>query len=153
MRTGRGPLNRDAAAYVVVAMVSGTGKANPPRRRAHASVRRPNRVAVTLTDDELADLRAVARRDGMAVAAWLGRAGMDAVRGRDVPASTALRDALEEVRRASARVREIGVLLNQAVARLHSTGRPGESLESAARIASRRLERLDEAVLTLLDAQ
>lgn len=73
-------------------------------------------------------------RDGGRRVAWAGRDGRGEGPGR-------------------ARVREIGVLLNQAVARLHSTGRPGQSLEPAARIAARRLERLDEAVLTLLDAR
>lgn len=134
-------------------MIMVTSAAPPPRRRKHAPVRRPNRLAVTLTDDELAELKAAARESGMAAGAFLAQAGLDAARGRHVPASRALADALTETRQASALVRKIGVLLNQAVARLHTTGTPGKDLEPIARAAARYLQRLDEAVLELLDAQ
>jgi len=42
-------------------------------------------------------------------------------------------------------VRRIGVNLNQAVARLNSTGQRGEDLGPAAQMCSRVIRRLDEA--------
>lgn len=133
-------------------MVPVIGNTPPPRRRERARTRRPNRVTVTLTDGELTEYKAAAKREEMAVGAFLARAGLDAARGRDIPASAALRDALTETRKAAALTRQIGVLLNQAVAALHAIGKPVDSLEPIARVAERRLERLDEAVLALLDS-
>ena len=55
------------------------------------------------------------------------------------------REALGELMRASGLVRKIGVLLNQAVARLNATGqRPGE-LVPVAQACLRRVDRLDAA--------
>ena len=56
-----------------------------------------------------------------------------------------LREALGELMRAAGLVRRIGVLLNQAVAKLNATGqRPGE-LVPCARVCLRRVDRLDDA--------
>ncbi|MCL2580998.1 MAG: hypothetical protein FWE35_00910 [Streptosporangiales bacterium] len=52
----------------------------PRRRREHAPARRPHRIAVTLTDTELDEFRAAAAREGMAIAAWLGRTGLNEAR-------------------------------------------------------------------------
>jgi hypothetical protein len=72
------------------------GSAVKVRRRQTAAVRR-NRVAVTLTDGELLAYRAAAAADGVAVAAWLARAGNDKASGLSVPAPAELRKAVAEL--------------------------------------------------------
>jgi hypothetical protein len=60
------------------------------------------------------------------------------------PAGSPFRDALVEFMRAAGLVRRIGVNLNQAVARLHSTGQRGDDLAPAAQMCARVVQRLDE---------
>jgi hypothetical protein len=56
-----------------------------------------------------------------------------------------LREALSELMAAAGLVRRIGTNLNQAVARLNSTGQRGEDLMPAAEFCMRVIRRMDEA--------
>jgi hypothetical protein len=80
----------------------------------------------------------------MARAAYAAEAALSAARGTAAAPDEQLREALGEVMRAAGLVRRIGVLLNQAVAKLNATGqRPGE-LVPVARACRRRVENLND---------
>jgi hypothetical protein len=102
-------------------------------------------VKFFLTDEELADLCDAASHAGLAKGAFAAEAALAAARRSAVPVGSPLREALVELMRATGLVRRIGVNLNQAVARLNSTGQRGEDLGPAAQICSRVVRRLDEA--------
>jgi hypothetical protein len=101
-------------------------------------------VRFDLTEDEFAELEQAAGRAGLAKGAYAAEAALAAARGGVTALGEPFREALGEVT-ASGLVRKIGVLLNQAVARLNATGqRPGE-LGPCAQACLRRVERLDAA--------
>jgi hypothetical protein len=102
-------------------------------------------VTVRLSDAEFAAITTAANRAGLALAAWLSRAGMDAAEHRAAPVSEVQREALAELIRAAEMVRRAGVNLNQAVARLHSTGVPGPDLGPAAEYCRRVVRHVDQA--------
>lgn len=98
-----------------------------------------------LTEDEFAELEKAAYRAGLAKGAYAAEAAIAAARGRVTAPGEPFREALGELVTASGLVRRIGVLLNQAVAKLNATGqRPGE-LDPCAQACLRRVERLDAA--------
>ena len=120
--------------------------AGPPlRRRPRQETSRPRTVRFDLTDAEFAELEQAASRAGLAKGAYAAEAALAAARGRVTAPGEPFREALAELITASGLVRRIGVLLNQAVARLNATGqRPGE-LGPCAQACLRRVERLDAA--------
>lgn len=120
--------------------------AGPPlRRRPRQETPRPRTVRFDLTEDEFAELEKAAGRAGLAKGAYAAEAAMAAARGGVTAPGEPFREALGELVTASGLVRRIGVLLNQAVAKLNATGqRPGE-LDPCAQACLRRVERLDAA--------
>jgi hypothetical protein len=82
---------------------------------------------------------------GLALPAYIIRAGLDRAEHRAAPISEVQREALAELIRASGLVRRIDTNLNQAVARLHATGVPGPDLGPAAAYCTRVADRIDEA--------
>jgi Mobilization protein NikA len=113
-------------------------------RRSRQPTPRPRLVKFFVTDDELTELNAAASRAGLARGAFAAEAALAAARGAAMPADSPLRDALVELMRAAGLVRRIGVNLNQAVARLNSTGQRGDDLAPAAQMCARVIGRLDE---------
>ena len=115
------------------------------RRRPRQQAPRPRTVRFDLTEEEFAELEQAAGRAGLAKGAYAAEAALAAARGRVAAPGEPFREALGELVTASGLVRRIGVLLNQAVAKLNATGqRPGE-LDPCARACLRRVERLDAA--------
>jgi hypothetical protein len=102
-------------------------------------------VKFFLADEELAELSAAAGHVGMARGAFAAEAALAAAHGSAAQVGSPLRDALVELMRAAGLVRRIGVNLNQAVARLNSTGQRGDDLAPAAGMCSRVIRRLDDA--------
>ena len=144
--TGRGRLDG--------AMTGPPGRGDPPAargpgRRRRRTVRRTRRVAVRLSEEEWAVLIQAAARDGAALAAYVATAATGVARGEvtPIPASTA--DALRELAEARRQVQRFGVLVNQAVARLHATGTVPASLEPAVRVCAQAVNRLDDAAVRL----
>lgn len=119
--------------------------APPLRRRPRHETSRPRTVRFDLTDEEFAELTQAASRAGLAKGAYAAEAALAAARGRVTAPGEPFREALAELITASGLVRRVGVLLNQAVAKLNATGqRPGE-LDPCAQACLRRVERLDAA--------
>ena len=102
-------------------------------------------VRFGLTEAEFAELEQAARRAGLAKGAYAAEAALSAARGTSVEPDTVSREALGELIRASGLVRRIGVLLNQAVAKLNATGQHPDELVPVAQACLRRVERLDAA--------
>jgi hypothetical protein len=102
-------------------------------------------VRFDLTEAEFAELEQAAGRAGLAKGAYAAEAALSAARGTAVEPDTVFREALGELIRASGLVRKIGVLLNQAVAKLNATGQHPAELVQVAQACLRRVERLDAA--------
>jgi hypothetical protein len=128
-----------------------TTGARTRRRQAVAGQRRCE-LKITLADHEKAAFKAAADAEGMAVAAWLARAGMDQATGLAMPASKALRTALQELEDAARQARRIGHALNRVVIALEAGGRPGEAAARVIRLCQRAVARIDDAVLAVTDA-
>ena len=115
------------------------------RRRAREEEPRSRTVRFDLTEKEFAELEEAAGRARLAKGAYAAEAALSAARGTATEPDTVLREALGELMRAAGLVRRIGVLLNQAVAKLNATGqRPGE-LANVAEACLRRVDHLDAA--------
>ena len=115
------------------------------RRRPREEAPRSRTVRFDLTEKEFAELEEAAGRAGLAKGAYAAEAALSAARGAAAEPDTVLREALGELMRAAGLVRRIGVLLNQAVAKLNATGqRPGE-LANVAEACLRRVDHLDAA--------
>jgi hypothetical protein len=117
-------------------------------RRPRQPVRRPHKVEIRLTDEELELLKDAARRAGLARGAFAAEAALTAARGgprNEQAGDRRLADALSELVRATGLVRRIGVNLNQAVARLNATGQRSGDLLPYARESLRRAEMLTAA--------
>lgn len=123
-------------------MTQASGQAG---RRDRAETTRENVVKVRLSDEERAVLGAAAARDEMALAAWLGKTGMDAAEHRAVPVPKMQREMLAELMRVAGLVRRAGTNFNQAVARLNATGQPGPDLEPSAAFCIRAVRQANEA--------
>ena len=115
----------------------------PKSRRPRAANRRRRRVAVKYNDDELTAVQCAAARNGLAVAAYLGRAGIDAATGTAIPSSRVQLDALQSLQDATEQVRMAGRLFNQAVARLNATGAAGPELRRYADNLARTVRALE----------
>jgi hypothetical protein len=113
-------------------------------RRSRQLAPRGRTVRFGLSDGEFAEVEAAAVRAGMARGAFAAEAVLAAARGEAVlTAGDRLADVLSELIRAAGLVRRIGVNLNQAVARLHATGRPSGDLAPYAAESIRRARHLD----------
>jgi len=115
------------------------------RRRPRQQAPRPRTVRFDLTEAEFTELEQAAGRAGLAKGAYAAEAALSAARGTAVEPDTVFREALGELIRASGLVRRIGVLLNQAVAKLNATGQHPDELVPVAQACLHRVERLDAA--------
>lgn len=104
-------------------------------RRQHAKARRDCRMGLTFTGDEIGRVRAAARRNGMAPAAWAAKAALDRADGRDAaPARGVGPEVLAALMAIAAEMQAAGNNLNQSVRKLNATGqRPGRLAVHAAR--------------------
>jgi hypothetical protein len=113
-------------------------------RRSRQLAPRGRTVRFGLSEEEFAELEVAAARAGMARGAFAAEAALAAARGTiTIGTGDGLRDVLAELIRAAGLVRRIGVNLNQAVAKLHATGRPPGDLVAYAAECIRRARHLD----------
>jgi hypothetical protein len=115
------------------------------RRRSRQSEPRPKVVQSSLTQEEFDEVSGAAERSGLARGAFAAEAALAAARGVQARAASPLREALSELMASAGLVARIGTNLNQAVARLNSTGQRGADLMPAAEFCVRVIRRLDEA--------
>lgn len=118
-------------------------------RRPRDGAKRGHAVTVKLSDAEKALLSEAAARAGLALAAYLSQAALDAAEHRAVPVPVMQREILTELILARGLVRRAGTRLSQAVARLNATGVPGPDLAPAAGYVARVARHVDEAALQI----
>jgi len=124
--------------------VSGNREAQGSRRPRQQG-RRCHRVEFSLTADEFAALEDAAGRAGLARGAYAAQVVLGHINGSGIGPEVPVREALRELVHAAGLAHKIGVLLNQAVAKLNATGqRPGE-LDECARICVRRVASMEAA--------
>jgi hypothetical protein len=106
-------------------------------------------VKVLFTPAEVSEIREAAARDHMEPAAWLGKLGSAAARTSPAEAAERrqLTAVLQDLEAAVVLARRHGGLLNQAVARLHSTGQHDEQLTDNAATVATAVRRMETAVL------
>jgi len=119
------------------------------RRRTRSTPPRDVVVRVKFTTAEKTTLDQAAAQAALSLGAYVGQAAMDAAEHRAAPVDTVLRELLLELMRLSGLVRRAGTNLNQAVARLNSTGQPGPDLAPAADRIARIAARVDDASLAV----
>ncbi|SCL43834.1 mobilisation protein (MobC) [Micromonospora citrea] len=129
--------------------------ASQRRRRAHSDDDpRVHRVTVRLSEAEMAAVEANAAAARMATSAYLAEAGsapLVSAAGPDGAAETG--PLLVELMGVHRQVRGAAHNLNQAVARLHSTGEPAGDLAATAAYLARVAARVDELVTAIAAAQ
>ena len=124
---------------------SQAGVGGQGRRRPRQPVPRTRRVEVTLTREEYTIIEAAARRAGLARRAYIAQAVVAAAaNGGPLGGRESLRQALIELMRAAGLVRRIGTNINQAVAKLNTTGQPAGNLPGYAAATIRRADHLDQ---------
>lgn len=125
-----------------------------PSRRARAEGGRPHSVRVSLSDAEMAQVRAAAARDGVSTAAWLGEAGLRVARSESGAAPAAawgtvmqqlmvLRGELMEHRRV---LRNAGGNLNDVARHANSTGELHPATAAVQRLVARAVGQVEQAV-------
>ena len=119
------------------------------RRRPRCTPPRDAVVRVKFTAAEKTTLEQAANRTGLSLAAYVGQAAMDAAEHRAAPVDSIHREVLAELIRAGNLVRRAGTNLNQAVARLHTTGQPGPDLAPAADWIARVAVEVEDASLAV----
>jgi len=128
---GAGGDSEGGAATAVEAMVvvrSGSG-----RRRRRQVVARPHAVFARFSDEEFEVLGVAAAAAGLTPTSFVAARAVAVARGvvRPVPSGTA--EVVRELVEARAQLVRFGVLLNQAVAKLHATGQVDGALVAAVR--------------------
>jgi len=123
---------------------SQTGLSGQGRRRARQPVPRTRRVELTLTGEEYAVLAAAAGRAGLARRAYAAQAALAAANGKPISDQESLGQALIELMRAAGLVRRIAANINQAVAKLNSTGQAAGNLPAYAAQSIRRADHIDQ---------
>jgi hypothetical protein len=111
-------------------------------RRPREQTPREHVVKAKLSAAEKASLSAAAEQAGLALAAYLVQAGLDAAEHRAVPVPAWQQEMLRELVRVRGMVR-------QAVARLNAAGEPGPDLEPAVAYCRRAIRHVNEAALLL----
>jgi hypothetical protein len=113
-------------------------------RRARGNERRrPVTIKLTLAERDKAE--ATAARTGLALAAWIAEAAMDAADHRAISVPKLQREMLAALLEVTEQVRLVSADLSQAVARLDASGVPGPDLEPTARYCARVIRRVEEA--------
>jgi uncharacterized protein (DUF1778 family) len=105
------------------------------------------RIAISVDENEQASLQAAARSEGLTVSAFVADRALAAA--HHIVAATAagpLREALQDLLRATTQLQRAGTNFNQCVAALNTTGQPPENLAQYARYTAAVVHRVDEAV-------
>jgi uncharacterized protein (DUF1778 family) len=114
-------------------------------RRTRGQERRDDHLTVKMSKTERATISAAARRDKMALAAFVYEAALAAAEYRAVPVSKMDRDLLRELMRLVDLVGPAVADLHQAVAHLNATGEAGPDLARSAAYFTRVLGHVDQA--------
>jgi hypothetical protein len=118
-------------------------------RRRRRTSGRTYRLTLKFTAAEIAPVREAAAASGLTPTGYAASGAVALARGQVRPLPSSMGEALRELVEARTQLRRFGVLVNQAVAALHSTGTPPASLMRAIELATRAVRRVDDATVAL----
>ncbi len=119
------------------------------RRRSRGAGRRPRQLMVRLSEEEFAVLASAAADAGLTPTGFAAQAAVDFARSHVAPLPTLPREVLQKLVDCQRQLQRFGVLVNQAVAKLHSTGTEPTALVPAIERYLDSLTLLDETALRL----
>ena len=107
------------------------------------------RLTLKFTADEFAPVLEAASASGLTPTGYAASGAVALARGQVRPLPSSMGEVLRELVEARTQLRRFGVLVNQAVAALHSTGTPPAGLVRAIELAARAVRRVDDATVAL----
>ncbi|MEV7595833.1 hypothetical protein AB0O91_00415 [Kitasatospora sp. NPDC089797] len=114
------------------------------RRERQTQAPRSNRVNLAYNDAELTIVQEAAKRDGMAVSAWVARKALAAAKDQLVPVSADARDVLTELIRSRGEL----VRVSESIGLTGNNGAPPNS--PLAEVLAAAAQRVDRATLQLM---
>jgi hypothetical protein len=118
-------------------------------RRRRRTSGRIYRLTLKFTADEFAPVLEAASASGLTPTGYAASGAVALARGQVRPLPSSMGEVLRELVEARTQLRRFGVLVNQAVAALHSTGTPPAGLVRAIELAARAVRRVDDATVAL----
>lgn len=119
-------------------------------RRRRRTSGRTYRLTLKFTADEFAPVLEAASASGLTPTGYAASGAVALARGQVRPLPSSMGEALRELIEARTQLRRFGVLVNQAVAALNSTGAPPAGLVRAIELAVRAVRRVDDATVALI---
>jgi len=113
------------------------------RRRLREVERRAHRLTPRFSDAELEAIGVAAGLAGLTPTGFAAKAAVDVALARTSPVPVRTAEALGELLEARAQVRRFGLLVNQAVARLHASGELSGELGAAVAACTRAVGRVE----------
>ena len=123
------------------------------RRRQRQAERRPHRLTPRFSDEELEAVSVVAALAGLTPTGYVAKVAVDVASARVRPVPTGVTDAITELLAARYQVQKFSALVNQAVARWHSTDELPAQLLAVVGLVGRVLPRLEEAAAAVRVSQ
>lgn len=119
------------------------------RRRLREVERRAHRLTPRFSDAELEAIGVAAGLAGLTPTGFAAKAAVDVALARTSPVPVRTAEALGELLEARAQVRRFGLLVNQAVARLHASGELSGELGAAVAACTRAVGRVEAAAVAV----
>ena len=123
------------------------------RRRQRQAERRPHRLTPRFSNEELEAVAVAAALAGLTPTGYVAKVAVDVATARVRPVPTGVADAIAELLAARYQVQRFSGLVNQAVARWHSTDELPAQLLAAVGLVGRVLPRLEEAAAAVRVSQ
>lgn len=115
------------------------------RRERRQGTARKCRISISVDENERRELEIAAAEDGLTVSAFVADRALASVRLQAPSHPAHLREALQNLLRATAQLQKAGTNFNQCVAALNTTGQPPGNLPQYARYTATVVRRVDEA--------
>lgn len=123
------------------------------RRRQRQAERRPHRLTPRFSNEELEAIAVAAALAGLTPTGYVAKVAVDVATARVKPVPTGVTDAIGELLAARYQVQKFSGLVNQAVAKWHSTDELPAQLLAAVGLVGRVLPRLEEAAAAVRTSQ
>ena len=115
------------------------------RRRPRQAERRSHRLTPRFSEEELEAVSVAAALAGLTATGYVAKVAVDVATARVRPVPTSVTDAIKELLAARYQVQKFSALVNQAVAKWHSTDDVPVQLLAVVGLVGRVLPRLEEA--------
>jgi len=132
-----GQVVADVGEVAQAAVVSGKVVSAGARRRQRQAERRPHRLTPRFSDEELEAVSVAAALAGLTPTGYVAKVAVDVATARVRPVPTGVTDAIAELLVARYQVQKFSGLVNQAVAKWHSTDELPAQLLAAVALVGR----------------